>query len=358
MPILTIIIAVATALVATIILTPLAIRLATRHGFLDLPGAHKRHKQPTPLAGGLVLFVSFWIAMIVMLLVSSGVRAELWGPLPFIFAGAIILTLVGFSDDLKPVSAWIKLLAQIAVGYLLYLSGLSPELLWTPFGGTEIGPLVAALITISWVVVLTNAINLIDGLDGLASGVALVASVTLIVLGKIHVVGPALIFVAALAGFLAAFLYFNHYPAKIFLGDSGSMQLGYYFAVYSLIFPMKSFTAAALFVPLLALGVPILETTSSLLRRLFSGKSVMKADRRHLFHYLSLLGFSPQKVVWMFYLLALIFGGFAVAISLWNKMLVLTILVLFMVVISVGFLILMSKSFPRKQSGRRGDGSF
>lgn len=358
MPILMIIIAVFVTLIATIFLTPIGIALATKHNFLDLPGQHKRHKQPTPLSGGLVLFVSFWVTMIVMVIVSSGARSELRDPLPFIFAGAVILTLVGFSDDLKPVSAWVKLLAQIAVGYLLYLGGLSPELLWTPFGGTEIGPLVAALITISWVVVLTNAINLIDGLDGLASGVSLIAAVTLIILGEIHTVGASLIFVASIAGFSSAFLYFNRYPARIFLGDSGSMQLGYYFAVYSLIFPMKSITAAALFAPLLALGVPILETSTSLLRRLISGKSVMKADRRHLFHYLSLLGFSPQKVVWMFYLLALIFGGFAVAISLWNKMLVLTILVLFMVVISVGFLILMSKSFPRKHLSGRGDGSF
>jgi len=358
MPILIIIIAFVAALIATIVLTPIAVKLATKYGFLDQPGRHKRHKRPTPLAGGLVMFASFWITMIVILAISADVRSELWGPLPFIFAGAVILTLVGFSDDLKPLSAWVKLIAQIAVGYLLYVGGLSPELLWTPFGGTEVGPLVSALITISWVVVLTNAINLIDGLDGLASGVALIAAVTLAFVGKIHAVGASLVFVAAIAGFSSAFLYFNHHPAKIFLGDSGSMQLGYYFAVYSLIFPMKSFTAAALFVPLLALGVPILETSSSLLRRLISGKSVMKADRRHLFHYLSLLGFSPQKVVWMFYLLAIIFGSFAVAISLWNKMLVLTILVLFMVVISVGFLILMSKSFPRKHLSGRGDGSF
>jgi UDP-GlcNAc:undecaprenyl-phosphate GlcNAc-1-phosphate transferase len=158
-------------------------------------------------------------------------------------------------------------------------------------------------------------------------------------------------------GFLLPFLYFNRHPARIFLGDSGSMQIGYYFAALSLIFPIKSFTFTAFFVPFLALGVPVLETVSSVIRRLLSGKSVMQADRRHLFHYLALAGWSPRTVVYLFYLLSVVFGCFALAMFIWDRRLTLGFLVLFMVVILTLFYILRTKLPLRRLNSRR-NGAF
>jgi UDP-GlcNAc:undecaprenyl-phosphate GlcNAc-1-phosphate transferase len=127
------------------------------------------------------------------------------------------------------------------------------------------------------------------------------------------------------------------------------LQIGYYFAVLSLMVPLKSYTAAALYLPLLALGVPLLETGISTIRRIVSGKSVMRADRRHLFHYLSMAGMSPRTVVWVFWLLSLLFGGFALAMFFWDRLLVFGGLLLFMVVIFGGFYIFMAS---QSKSGR------
>jgi UDP-GlcNAc:undecaprenyl-phosphate GlcNAc-1-phosphate transferase len=230
---------------------------------------------------------------------------------------------------------------------------LEVELLTVPFRSVHIGDF-SVVITVLWVVVLTNAINLIDGLDGLAGGVSLIGAICLLVIGQLYQAGPELVFVLVLIGFLSLFLYYNRYPARIFLGDSGSMQIGYYFAVFSLILPVKSFTAAALYVPLLALGVPLMEILSSMVRRIITGQNIMQADRRHLFHYLSLVGFTRRQVVVIFYSLAVIYGFFAIAMFYWDRLVVFGSLVFFMVVIFAVFFILLTKFSQRKRlNGRR-----
>ncbi|MGH8016410.1 MAG: MraY family glycosyltransferase, partial [Candidatus Zixiibacteriota bacterium] len=315
-----------------------------------LPGRHKRHKRPVPVLGGVVLFLALWFTVAFCLLVFPGLLSEIFDSIFYIFLGALIILLVGLSDDLAPLPAWIKLLAQIAAGLTLYIGGLRVELLSTPYGSVDVGAF-SLFISIGWVVVLTNAINLIDGLDGLAGGVSLLGAIVMAVIGQLLAIGTAQLFLCALIGFLVPFLYFNRYPARIFLGDSGSLQIGYYFAVVSLVIPIKSFTFTALFVPLLALGVPVLETISSIFRRLVSGKSVMKADRRHLFHYLALAGLSYRRIIIIFYSLAFAFGLSALAMFIWDRNIVLTILVVFMVVIFLLFFILLGK-FPLRRSTR------
>jgi UDP-GlcNAc:undecaprenyl-phosphate GlcNAc-1-phosphate transferase len=147
----------------------------------------------------------------------------------------------------------------------------------------------------------------------------------------------------ALEGALMAFWLFNRYPAKIFLGDCGSLLIGYIFAVISLVVPIKSFTTAALFMPLVVLGVPLTETASSFIRRLAAGKNVMKADRRHIFHYLAYAGLSQKKIVYLFYLSGLFFGLISIGMLLFNRTLVLSLLLLFMVVIFVIYFIFMAR---------------
>jgi UDP-GlcNAc:undecaprenyl-phosphate GlcNAc-1-phosphate transferase len=337
--------------VTALIIRP-AIGLAERYQFLDRPGRHKRHDRPVPNIGGAVLFLSLWLSILICLILFHSFFAEILPSLLYVFCGALIIFLVGFADDLTPLSAWTKLAAQVAAGLVLYLGGLAINPISIPFMGSHDIGTFSLVITVAWVVLLTNAINLIDGLDGLATGVSLTASLTLTIIGALYTVGAAVLFAYALIGFLAVFLLFNRYPARIFLGDSGSLQIGYYFAVVSLLVPIKSFTAAALYLPLMALGVPLLETVISISRRLAMRRSVLKADRRHLFHYLALAGWSPRAIVGVFYLLSAVFGGFALAMYFFNRLIVFGLLILFMVVIFGLFYIFMAR-LSRPARGRR-----
>lgn len=340
------------ALALSVIGVPAAIRVSRRFDLYDYPHQHKRHRRPVPLLGGAVLFVAIWGSILTAVLLTDDLSADLTGALMPIYLGASLMFLVGLADDFHPLSAWIKLAAECAAGLLLVWGGLGIDPLSIPFyGEVQIGGF-SALLTVLWVVALTNAINLIDGLDGLAAGVSLIGALTLTVIGVLYRAEAALMFTLPLIGFLSMFLIWNRYPARIFLGDAGALQIGYYFAVVSLLVRFKSFTAAALYVPLIALGVPLLETGLSFLRRAVSGRSVMQADRRHLFHYLAHAGLSPHRVVLVFYLLSVAFGLFALAMFFWNRLVVFGFLVLFMVVILAGAFIFMSG--PAR--GQRTDG--
>ncbi|UCD64194.1 MAG: undecaprenyl/decaprenyl-phosphate alpha-N-acetylglucosaminyl 1-phosphate transferase [Candidatus Zixiibacteriota bacterium] len=342
------------SLVLSMLLIPALIRFGYRYEIMDLPGRHKRHKNPTPVLGGVALFLAVWLTMSVICIFFGDFCRELPGSLLFILCGAIVVLLVGLSDDLRPLPAWVKLAAQVAAGLLLYLGGLKIELLSIPFRSVDVGGISVA-VTVLWVVILTNAVNLIDGLDGLACGVSFIGALYLLAVGQMYQVGVVLVLILILIGFLGPFWYYNRHPARVFLGDSGSMQVGYYFAVFSLMVPLKSFTATALYVPLLALGVPIMEVMVSVVRRLARGKSILRADRRHLFHYLTLLGFSRRQVIVTFYSLGGIYGLFALAMFYWNRLVVFGFLLLFMVVIFGVFFILLTKFSLRKRlNGRNG----
>ncbi len=324
------------------IVVPLLIRAGHTFGFLDQPGRHKRHKQPVPFMGGVALYVVFWVTIVIHAMVAQEMIFGDLSTIAWMLAGATVIFAVGFIDDLRPLSALTKLLAQALAGGMLVAGGLTIDPIFIPFiGKISLGPW-SAIITMVWVIGLTNAINLIDGLDGLAAGVSLIAALTLAGLGLVYASNSVVAVAAILCGFLVIFIFFNRYPAKIFLGDSGSLQLGYYFAVVSLLVPFKSFTASALYLPLLTLGVPILETAVSIFRRLVSGKAVMAADRRHLFHYLALAGLAPNQVVWIFWGLSLVFGATTFAMFLWDRVLVSILLGVFMVVIFAAFLIFTS----------------
>lgn len=340
---------VITAAVVSSVGLPVLIRIGHRYQLLDMPGQHKRHRTPTPYLGGVALLASVWCALIVSMLFDHSLLGEFRGSTLYILAATLIIFMVGLSDDLSPVSAWVKLLAQAAAGIVLYLGGLSIDPLTIPFYGPVSLGAYSLVITVVWVILLTNAINLLDGLDGLAAGVSLIAGLTLGIVGWLYGVAPVVHLAGALVGFLAVFLYFNRYPARIFLGDSGSLQIGFYFAVISLIVPIRSFTAAALYLPLLVLAVPLLEAGLSLVRRLAARRPVMQADRRHLFHLLAMAGLSPRQIVLVFYLLSTIFGLFALAMYFLNRRWVLAFLLLFMVVIFLLFLILLS-NLPRVRS--------
>lgn len=324
-------------------LTRIVIRICRRFSFYDLPGQHKRHKRPTPNLGGLAIFLSIWGAIELLYLFDPTFLADIRIYLPCIFAGSFIVFLVGLIDDISPLPAWPKLFAELIAGIILYFGGLSIGMLSIPGLGTINFPGLGMAITTLWVVGLTNAINLIDGLDGLASGVSGIAAAIMVVIGiNLHI--ESVIFISlTLCGVLSSFWFYNRYPARIFLGDSGSLIIGYFFAVISLIVPIKSFTLAALFIPLVVLGVPLVETISSFIRRLAAGKNILQADRRHIFHYLRYAGLSRGLIVNLFYLLGAVFGLISILMLFFNRTIVVAILLLFMVVIFIIYFILISK---------------
>lgn len=346
------------ALICTALATALAllfnaalIRICVARGILDYPNGRKRHKRPTPHIGGVSLLLSFCLTT---LLISALFPETLsWGALPWgaVLGGALLMFGVGLIDDLRPVSAWVKLLAQIAAGAALYLGGAAPELISIPFVGEAHLGAWSALIAIVWVVALSNAVNLIDGLDGLASGVSLIGALSLAVVLWALQVTDLSILALALAGSLIGMLYYNLYPARLFLGDSGALLIGYLFAALSLLAPVKSFTTAALFLPLLVLAVPLLETASSFVRRLYSGKSVMQADRRHLFHYLGYLGLSPRAAVRIFWLAGAVSGALAIGMLFWDRALAMSALALVMVAV-LGLILILGLRLRRTGANR------
>ncbi|MFH2035296.1 MAG: MraY family glycosyltransferase [Candidatus Zixiibacteriota bacterium] len=333
----------AISLLVSTIATAVIISLCRKYSIFDYPTQRKRHKVPTPILGGTGILVAIWAGIGFSLYYNGDSLAEIKDTIPNILAGSLIIYLIGLWDDFRPLSAWIKLSGQILAGLILFYGGLSIDLISLPaYGSFDVNGF-SVIITVLWVVALSNAINLIDGLDGLAAGVSAIAALSMTVIGLIYSIESIVIISLTLSGALLAFWVFNRYPAKIFMGDSGSLLVGYFFAVISLVVPIKSFTTAALFLPLVILGVPLTETLTSIFRRLAAGKNVMKADRRHIYHYLSYAGLSEKQVVVLFYVLGTIFGIISVAMSLYSRVLVLTILLLFMVVIFIIYFIFISR---------------
>jgi len=334
-----ILLTVSVALMISLALNRALIAFCLKHGIVDKPGRRKRHTEPVPNIGGISVLLSIVIALATTWLLfpdwfGSGL------PWFHIALGGLLIFGVGLYDDLQPVSAWVKLLSQAAAGLLLYFGGIVIDPLYIPFVG-EIHPgYWSALVTVVWVIALSNAINLIDGLDGLASGVGLIGAIAVGAIALALKIPGGVALSLALSGALIGMLYYNLYPARLFLGDSGALLVGYIFAVLSLLAPIKSFTATALFPPLVALAVPLIETISSFLRRLLAGKNIMKADRRHIFHYLGYLGLSYRATVRLFWAFSALSGALSILMLFWDKSLVAKALLLIMVAVLVLFLIL------------------
>ena len=320
------------AMVITWIATPPVIRFADWIGAIDLPGGRKVHANPTPRIGGLAVFVGFLGAVAVAATVtdswpSSQVAAIDWRGLAI---AAFCLLLVGLLDDLRGLSFQWKFVAQILAASYVWTCGFSVETLALPgLGNVELG-LLSYPITVFWIVAVTNAVNLIDGLDGLAAGSALISCVAMAMIafgqGKLGVTAASV----ALAGALFGFLRFNFNPARIFLGDSGSLFLGFVLAVISVRGSQKASAAVAVLVPLLVLGLPLLDTGLAVSRRLYrigrrgvrepgstvryvfrNVHHVFLPDRGHIHHVLVDRGFSHRWAVLLLYGLGASFAGVA-----------------------------------------------
>ena len=296
----------------SLITTPLVVRLAHAVRIVDRPGTRKIHSTIVPRIGGLVLVVSMLAVIVPVLLLDSPVAeafAQLRTKIVTLLACGVFIFLVGLVDDARGLSAGIKLILQIFAATAICMSGaridhlvINPELSWT---FSELSwPL-----TVLWIVGITNAVNLIDGLDGLAAGISAVtcAVISAFALYTGQMVMAVLMF--TLLGSLAGFLVFNFNPAKIFLGDSGSMFLGFFLASASVMCPTKSYTLVALALPAVALGVPIFDTLFSMMRRTLNRRSMFAPDRGHIHHRIMDMGLSQRQAVLLMYAVTILAAG-------------------------------------------------
>ncbi len=298
------------AFVSTVVLTPLLRRLALKWGVFDHPNVRKIHSRPVPYLGGVAMFLGFFLAL--------GLLAK-WNTHLVGFAiGATIMLIIGMIDDMIDVSPKFKLLGQTVAALVLIASGVSIAYVSDFIHGSGVIYLGfwAVPLTVIWLVGITNTVNLIDGLDGLAAGVSVIASVTFLIVGIIdNQVPPILLLTAGLAGVSGAFLFYNFYPAVIFMGDSGSLFLGFSLATVGVMGALKGTTIATLVIPVLALGVPIYDTVLAIFRRGIADEQVFKPDKEHFHHRMLALGFSHRQTVVIIYGISSLLGICAIALS-------------------------------------------
>ncbi|OGO79577.1 MAG: undecaprenyl-phosphate alpha-N-acetylglucosaminyl 1-phosphate transferase [Clostridiales bacterium GWB2_37_7] len=309
----TIYIAFLIAVSVAYLVTPFVIKLANRVGAIDVPKDSRRvHTVPIPRLGGIAIFIGFMVAVLTTLKMDTRLMGVL--------AGAVIIVTMGYFDDIKPLSAKVKLLVQLLAAGIAMYGGVKMNILTNPLSlisGTNdfivLGKWSYPL-TMVWIVGVTNAINLIDGLDGLAAGVSTIAALTLTAVALFTGDTYISMLAAILAGATIGFLPYNFNPAKIFMGDTGSLLLGYMLSVISIMGVLKSAAALSILIPIFAIGLPIFDTFMAIVRRGMSGKSFMEADKGHLHHRLLDIGLSQKQAVLTLYSISAVLGFGAVAL--------------------------------------------
>jgi UDP-GlcNAc:undecaprenyl-phosphate GlcNAc-1-phosphate transferase len=303
------------AFVLTFALTPLVRLLAVKVGALDRPGPRRVHTEPVPTLGGLAFAAAYLITLYgAFALPGPPSLLDIRAVIGFSLA-AIPILLLGVIDDVRGAPPWLKLLVQALAACILYAFGFGVPILTNPFGGSVGAGMLNLPFTVLWVVIVINAINLIDGLDGLASGTVLIASAALWWTARSHSDFYVMFIAALLIGATAGFLRSNFPPAKIFMGDTGSHFLGLALAAVSLLENRKGTAAVTLLFPLVAMGVPIADSVLAFGRRLARGAPVFRGDTEHIHHRLLRLGLSPKKAVFVLWTMCAWFAGMAVLLS-------------------------------------------
>jgi UDP-GlcNAc:undecaprenyl-phosphate/decaprenyl-phosphate GlcNAc-1-phosphate transferase len=297
------IIAVAVAYFAT----PHIKELAIKAGAMDAPDERKVHKEPIPRMGGLAIY----LAAVAAIFISMKMNHQVLG----IILGGTVMLAVGVIDDIKQLSAKVKLMGQIIAALVLLAFDVRIEWLTNPFGSMVYLGYLSIPITILWVVAVTNTVNLIDGLDGLAAGVSSIASITILIVALQQNLWIVAILTAAIAGSAVGFLFHNFNPAKIFMGDTGSLFLGYMLSAVSIMGAVKGAATIALVVPIVALGLPIMDTTFAILRRYLNGVPIFRPDKGHLHHRLLAMGLTQKQVVLSMYVISGLLGISAILLS-------------------------------------------
>ena len=335
----------AIALVVVLVATPLVVRLATHLGVIDATDEERRvHAVPTPRIGGLAVFFGFAFALFVVLgfalsspyalfpsILHLGVQQKLEAVndqfsaahrLVGLLFGSMLILGVGMWDDIMQLRSRNKFIAQIVVALISMLYGFIIPGVTNPFVHSAANnwidfPIwIGIPLTLVWYVGMMNAINFIDGLDGLLSGVTVIASLYLFAIAVLHANPTVALVVVALAGAALGFLPYNFNPAKIFLGDAGSLFIGYVFATVSIIGASKTAIAVSVVVPLLVLALPVLDTAAVIFRRARAGKSITQADRGHFHHQLIFrFGLNVRQAVLLIYALCVVLGALGLTFS-------------------------------------------
>ncbi len=318
-----IVIAFTIAFLTAFMTTPYTIRLAKKVGAVDTPKDERRiNKVNMTRLGGLAVILGFLISVVYLFtvmviekqinLLENNYHYKLLG-----FAiGGLIISVVCFIDDIKGVPEIIKLIAQIIAACIVVKSGIVIDNVRIPFLNKITNEIFYYILTVGWIVGITNAINLIDGLDGLSTGITLISCISLLIIFSLN--GSSLIaviLITALAGALVGFLPYNFNPAKTFIGDTGSNFLGYCLSVISIIGIAKTYTAIVIVAPIIVLALPIFDTIFAIFRRLIKGhslKAILKPDANHLHHKLLKAGFTQKQSVLILYGITAMLGFFVI----------------------------------------------
>ncbi|MDO5037561.1 MAG: MraY family glycosyltransferase [Tissierellia bacterium] len=305
----------ALAVFIALLATPAVRKWSLHYNVMDLPGDKRRvHKKPIPLAGGLAIYLALISSSLIFLPLSRGTLGYI--------VGATIIVLTGLYDDKYNMAAKTKFALQIVAALALILIGdVNINFFTNPFYGQDTLISLEAMslpITLFWMVGITNTINLIDGLDGLATGISMIAAISLMLIAHRFSYLEIAVLSAILAGGCLGFLPYNFNPAKIFLGDTGALLLGFSLSFIAVEGVMKSAAILTILLPVLILGVPIFDTTFAMIRRKMAGRSIVSPDKGHLHHRLLHRGLSQRQTVLALYLVTAIFGLIANLISQMN----------------------------------------
>lgn len=312
--------ALAISIAVAFLTAPVSIRLAHKLGVIDKPkDARRVHKRPIPRFGGMAIFLGSMAAMTI----PAGMNQKIATAM----LGGLLMYLLGVADDILDIKPAVKFLGQFCVASIVYALGIRITFISNYFGAAVtdshanviLSTGVGYIITVFWIVGITNAVNLMDGLDGLAAGSVAIMSLSLAYIAYIHGarIGsmPVCIALVAVAGGCIGFLPYNFSPAKTFMGDGGALYLGYMIAVLSVISPLKRATVVGALIPMLTLAVPIFDTSLAMLRRALKHESIMHADKGHLHHHLMAAGFGQRRSVLIMYGIVGIMGEVAILIS-------------------------------------------
>ncbi|MBS3969450.1 MAG: undecaprenyl/decaprenyl-phosphate alpha-N-acetylglucosaminyl 1-phosphate transferase [Clostridia bacterium] len=341
-----VILPVVIAFLVAFISTPIVLRLAKKWGAMDAPCDRKVHTFAMPRMGGLAIYAGFIAAV----LATQTIDAKLAG----ILIGCTIIVLLGIADDIKGLSPKVKLAGQTLAALVVVLFGVKVSILTNPFADVLFleNFKLAIPFTVLWIVGVTNAVNLIDGLDGLAAGTSGIAAVTIGVVafleGHLAVAVLAIILAASVFGFLP----FNFNPAKIFMGDTGSMFLGFTLSVLAVVGLTKSTTVISVFIPVVILGIPIFDTMYAITRRFLNGTPIFQADKEHLHHQLLNMGLTHKQTVLVIYAVNLCLGSSAVLMSLIAPPQAVVILIGLTVIMLLGMNHLSFAAFSRRQKAK------
>ena len=313
------------AFIIAFMTTPWTIKIANKVGAIDVPKDDRRmHRNSMPKLGGLAVIAGFLISIIYLLFVMTVEGSinlfgeeEYYKKLIGILIGIIIIGFTGLIDDIKTLKPYQKLLGQVIAASVVIASGLQIDQVNIQIlSQIGLSKEISVILTLIWIVGITNSINLMDGLDGLSSGISLISLISLLIIFALNG-SPiiAVLMIASLIGALVGFLPFNFAPAKTFIGDTGSNFLGFMLSVISILGVAKTYTAIVIVLPILVLGLPILDVAWAIIRRIIKGKSIkaiFSADNGHVHHKLVKNGFTQKQSVYILYGASAIFGMFAI----------------------------------------------